>query len=176
MTNKSKTKIKNIIATYGGTLLSAILAITIIICSMSMCSGTSNKDNIIDTVTTSQTETENPSDTEPKISMGKRRAISVGNRNALNRANYYLNIASFSRDGLIKQLEYEGFTTEDATYAVNNCGADWYEQAAKMATEYINGSSFSYIGLVNELKHDGFTVEQAEHGANAVGLVYVEIM
>ena len=164
MTNKSKTKIKNIIATYGGTLLSAILAITILMCSMSMCSNTSNKDNIIDTITTTQTEnqSENPSDTEPKISMGK--------RNALSRASYYLNITSFSRDGLIKQLEYEGFTTEDATYAVNNCGADWYEQAAKRATEYIDGSSFSYIGLVNELKHDGFTVEQAEHGAASVGL------
>lgn len=158
MTNKSNGKFNKEIKK----ILSIILTITIIICSMSMCSGTSNKDNIIDTVTTSQTETENPSDTEPKISMGK--------RNALNRANYYLNITSFSRDGLIKQLEYEGFTTEDVTYAVDNCGADWYEQAARRATEYINGSSFSYIGLVNELKHDGFTVEQAEHGAASVDL------
>ncbi|WP_202409606.1 Ltp family lipoprotein [Halobacillus litoralis] len=34
-------------------------------------------------------------------------------------AQDYLDYSSFSRSGLIDQLIYEGFSTEDATYAVN---------------------------------------------------------
>ena len=37
--------------------------------------------------------------------------------------------SAFSRKGLIEQLEYEGFSNDDATYAVDHCGADWNEQA-----------------------------------------------
>lgn len=37
----------------------------------------------------------------------------------------------FSYDGLISQLQYEGFSYEQATYGVDNCGADWNSQALK---------------------------------------------
>ncbi|MYL37347.1 Ltp family lipoprotein [Halobacillus litoralis] len=37
-------------------------------------------------------------------------------------AQDYLDSSSFSRSGLIDQLTYEGFSTEDAVYAVNQVG------------------------------------------------------
>ena len=52
-------------------------------------------------------------------------------KNALKSADSYLRYSAFSHDGLINQLEYEGYSTEEATYAADNCGADWDEQALK---------------------------------------------
>ena len=45
-------------------------------------------------------------------------------------AGYY----EFSaKDELVITNQYEGFTTAEATYAADNCGADWNEQAVKSA-------------------------------------------
>ncbi|MCA5960456.1 Ltp family lipoprotein [Blautia sp. RD014234] len=42
-----------------------------------------------------------------------------------------MDYTAFSYSGLVEQLEYEGFSNESSTFAVDNCGADWNEQAAK---------------------------------------------
>lgn len=95
--------------------------------------------------------------------------MTLGQKNALNKALSYLSYSSFSYSGLIDQLEYEGFSTEEATYAVDNCGADWNEQAAKKAESYMQYSSFSRSSLIDQLEYEGFTNEQAEYGVAAVG-------
>lgn len=100
-------------------------------------------------------------------SLGKEPTL--GEKNALSTANSYLRTMAFSYSGLIDQLEYEGYTTTEAIYGAENCGADWNEQAAKMAKSYINTMSFSRSGLINQLKYEGFTAEQAQYGASAVG-------
>ena len=69
-----------------------------------------------------------------------------------------------------EQLEYEGFTSEQASYGVNNCGANWNEQAVKAAKSYLSFSSFSHDGLVEQLEYEGFTHEQAEYGVTQNGL------
>lgn len=96
-------------------------------------------------------------------------SASIEQKNALNSAKQYLNYTAFSYSGLIGQLEYEGYSNEAATYAADNCGADWSEQAAKKAKEYIDYTSFSRQGLIDQLIYEGFSQEQAEHGASAVG-------
>ena len=93
----------------------------------------------------------------------------IGQKNARATAKDYLNYTAFSYSGLVEQLKYEGFTTEEATYAVDNCGADWNEQAAKMAQNYLDYTSFSRSGLIEQLEFEGFTTEQAEYGVQAVG-------
>lgn len=93
----------------------------------------------------------------------------VGQRNARNKAQQYLSTSAFSYSGLIEQLEYEGFSTKEATYGADNSGADWYEQAALKAEQYMDTSSFSRSGLIEQLEYEGFTRTQAEHGADAVG-------
>lgn len=93
----------------------------------------------------------------------------VGEKNALRKAHDYLNFTAFSYTGLIGQLEYEGFTTEEATYAADNCGADWFEQAEKKAADYLDYSSFSYAGLIGQLEYEGFTTEQATRAVDNCG-------
>ena len=85
-------------------------------------------------------------------------------------AKDYLGYTAFSYKGLIEQLEYEGFSSEDATYGADNCGADWTAQADKKAADYMGYSSFSRASLIEQLEYEGFTQEQAEHGASSVGL------
>mgnify|MGYP000937098731 CR=1 FL=1 len=95
--------------------------------------------------------------------------LTMGQKNALSKAKDYLDFAAFSRSGLIEQLEFEGFSNEDAAYAVDNCGADWNEQAAIKAQDYLDFSSFSRSGLIEQLEFEGFTTEQAEYGVKEVG-------
>lgn len=92
--------------------------------------------------------------------------VSEGKKNALAQANSYLNAMAFSYTGLREQLEYEGYSTEEATYAVDNCGAHWSEQAVRKAEEYLNSMSFSKSGLIEQLEYEGFTHDQAVYGAN----------
>lgn len=96
-------------------------------------------------------------------------SATMAQKNALSKAKDYLAYTAFSYTGLIEQLEYEGFSTEDSTYGADNCGADWNEQAAKMAQSYLDFSSFSRQGLIDQLIYEGFTAEQAEYGVSAVG-------
>lgn len=91
---------------------------------------------------------------------------SVGEKNALRSALSYLDYAAFSYTGLIGQLEFEGYTTDEATYAVDNCGADWKEEALQSALSYLDFSAFSYTGLIEQLEYEGFTTEEATYGAD----------
>ena len=101
-------------------------------------------------------------------SLGKEPTLSQ--KNALSEANSYLRSSAFSRDGLIEQLEYEGYSHEDSVYAVDNCNADWFEQAVKEAKSYLRHSSFSRDGLIEQLEYEGFTHEQAVYGVEQNGL------
>ena len=74
--------------------------------------------------------------------------VSTGKSNAFSKAKSYLKSSAFSRKGLIEQLEFEGFSETEATYAVDNCGADWNEQAVKKAKSYLRSSSFSRKSLI----------------------------
>ena len=94
----------------------------------------------------------------------------VSQQNALRTAEGYLDYSAFSYSGLIGQLEFEGFTTEDATWGTDKVGADWNEQAAKTAKDYLAYSSFSHSGLVDQLVFEGFTPEQAAYGVGQTGL------
>jgi hypothetical protein len=89
-----------------------------------------------------------------------------GQKKALKKAKAYLAYSAFSYSGLIKQLEYEGFTNSQATYGAAHCGANWNEQAVKKAKTYLNYSSFSHSGLIEQLEYEGFTTAQATYGVN----------
>ena len=95
--------------------------------------------------------------------------MTMGQKNALKSAKNYISVMAFSYSGLIHQLEYEGYSTEDATFAADNCGADWNEQAAKSAKNYLDVMAFSKDGLIEQLEYEGYTKEQAEYGVSAVG-------
>ena len=132
-------------------------------------------DLILDTIelpdVESDAESADSTDTNKATSTKEEEAqddsLTTEQSSALQKADDYLSISAFSHDGLVDQLEYEGFSTEDATYAADNCGADWNEQAAKKAQDYRDMQAFSHKGLVDQLEYEGFTAEQAEYGASA---------
>lgn len=90
--------------------------------------------------------------------------------NAIQTAKDYLDYTAFSRSGLIDQLEFEGFTTDEATVAVDFLDVDWNEQAWLMAEDYLDYTSFSRSGLIDQLEFEGFTKEQAVYGVDKAGL------
>lgn len=100
----------------------------------------------------------------------KANAGTISQQNALRKAADYLDYTAFSRTGLIGQLEFEEFSTEDATWAVDRVTVDWNEQAAKKAEDYLDYTSFSRGGLYDQLIFEGFTPEQAEYGVSQTGL------
>lgn len=104
---------------------------------------------------------------EPKAEEPK---TTVSQDNALRTAKDYLSFTAFSHDGLVEQLEFEGFSNEDAVWAADNCGADWMEQAEKTAASYLDLMGFSRSELIDQLVFEGYTQDQAEHGADSVGL------
>lgn len=96
--------------------------------------------------------------------------MTAGQRNAVRSAESYLDFASFSRQGLIGQLEFEDYSTDDATFAVDYVSPDWNEQAAESAQSYLEFTSFSRQGLIDQLVFEGYTYEQAEYGVDQTGL------
>lgn len=96
-------------------------------------------------------------------------AISTSQRNAIRKAESYLSLMPFSHAGLVKQLEFEGFSASDASFAVDSLDVDWKKQAAKKASDYLELMAFSRQGLIDQLLFDGFTQSQAEYGVGENG-------
>ena len=77
-------------------------------------------------------------------------------------AQGYVTSSHMSYDGIVKQLEYEGYSYDEATYGAEYCGADWKEQAVKAAKSYMSiFPEFTKDKLVEQLEHDGFSNENA---------------
>ena len=108
--------------------------------------------------TTAPAPTEQAADPDP--------GLSTAQQNAIESAESYLDFSAFSQSGLIDQLAFEGYSTADATFAVESLDVDWNEQAAKSAASYLEMTSFSLSGLIDQLVFEGFTPEQAAYGAN----------
>lgn len=105
-----------------------------------------------------------PKDT-PAASPEKNNAT-AGEKRALQAAQTYLEVKAFSYEGLIKQLEFEGYNHSEAVYGADNSGADWYKQAEKSAREYLEVMPFSREGLIEQLEYEGFTHSQAVYGVD----------
>lgn len=115
-------------------------------------------------------EDETSQDTDESGSeSGQSSSVTVSQANALKSAKNYVSLMNFSYSGLIDQLEFEGYSSEDATWAADNCGADWYEEALGSAKSYVNLMAFSYSGLIDQLEYEGYTAEQASYGADNCG-------
>lgn len=149
----------------------------IMMLSMSGCSGSSDFPQ--ESVSTHANEVENTQKDTPKPDSSTTESsfessLTIGQLNALGSAKLYLSSSAFSHDGLIRQLEFEKYSTEDATFAADNCGADWNEQALKSAKNYLAFSAFSYSGLIKQLEYEGFKTEEATYGADNCGADWTE--
>lgn len=109
-------------------------------------------------------------DSSPAKSVGTPETTTNSRAQALKKAQSYLRSMAFSRSGLIGQLEYDGFSTADATAAVDSLSVDWSAQAVKKAQSYLRSMAFSRSGLIRQLEYEGFSTADAKHAADAVGL------
>ena len=117
---------------------------------------------------TSSTST--PSAPNPQTSAPATSSETVSEANASRTAESYLNLAGFSRSGLIKQLMFEGYSESDAIYGADAQNSNWNEQAARTAKSYLDISGFSRSSLIKQLKFEGYSKQEAEYGASANGL------
>ncbi|MBR6045047.1 MAG: Ltp family lipoprotein [Ruminococcus sp.] len=122
-------------------------------------------------ITDVYTETDNSNSITLSITETQKQidSIPIGKQNALKSAISYIKYQDFSYKGLIEQLKYEGYDDIEAIYAADNCGANWYDEAADCAKSYLKYSSFSKQGLIDQLVYEGFTLEQAQYGVNQAG-------
>jgi hypothetical protein len=114
-----------------------------------------------------------PTDTATTATVTKAaptKPVSTEQKNANAAAASYLDGQSFSRTGLIKQLEFDGYPAKVSTVAVDSQHTDWNEQAALHAKSYLDGQSFSRKSLISQLEFDGFTHAQAVYGVSKTGL------
>lgn len=101
------------------------------------------------------------------ISLGKE--PTTGQKNALKKAESYSSTMHMSKNGIYKQLtsEYgEGFSAEEAQYAIDNMKADWNANALAKAKSYQSSMSMSKSAIYKQLTSDygeGFTAEEAQY-------------
>ena len=93
----------------------------------------------------------------------------VGQKNALAKAKNYSNTMYMSKKGIYKQLTSnygEGFTAEEANYAIENLDVDWKLNALEKAKSYQSTMSMSKAAIKKQLTSnygEGFTAEEAEY-------------
>lgn len=75
-------------------------------------------------------------------------ASTAGDRQALADAQQYLSSESFSFQGLVAQLEFDGFSKAQATWRVSHSRANWNKQALYSAKNYLQTQAFSARGLI----------------------------
>jgi hypothetical protein len=103
------------------------------------------------------------------FSPGSAGAATTGDREALADAQQYLSSQAFSFQGLISQVEFDGFSKVQATYGVAHSGANWNKEALLSAKDYLSTQAFSRGSLISQLEFDKFTPTQATYGVARCG-------
>lgn len=100
--------------------------------------------------------------------------VSTKKQQALSKAKWLLSYAGYSKAYLQEQLKIMGFSSEEAKYAADNCGANWKEQALKSAKDYLSHMNFSYQGLLDQLKFEKYTYDEAKYAVDKCGANWKE--
>lgn len=83
-------------------------------------------------------------------------------RQALNKAQSYIDHTSFSENDLRGQLEYHEFSSEAIQYALDNVEVDYQEECIEKAESYLRHMSFSENDLRGQLEYHEFDSEHIE--------------
>lgn len=143
----------------------SLLIILIFAVSMCSCSDNAKKTNSASDKSTAVDSGEKSNVQKPSTDEQK---------NAFEDAQNYLEYMAFSYEGLIAQLEHDGYSRADAAIAVDNCTVDWNEQALTKALSYLEYSSFSRKGLIGQLEYNMFTDEQVAYAVENCNVSWKE--
>ena len=146
-----------------------ILALTIAVGAISGCEAVEDDADAAPKSSVSTTTKEEGSEAplgeeEAKPAAEEKADLSTSQKNAVRSAENYIGIMAFSPSGLTKQLEFEGYTAEEAAYAVDSLDVNWDEQAVKAAENYLLVSPFSREGLITQLEFEGYRSEERRVG------------
>ena len=119
--------------------------------------------------TSSSSPSPPPQRTQQQQQPSQQHNATPGENRAVQTAESYIEMMGFSREGLIEQLEYEGFSHSEAVYGADHINADWNSMALRKAWEYLRVAAFSRSGLIEQLEFEGFTHEQAVFGVDNCG-------
>lgn len=131
-------------------------------------------------ISTSQDESQTQTTTEITIATTKvtttttsipivQYSPTIGERNAVGSAKNYIRMMGFSYSRLVEQLEYEGYSTVEAEYGADNCGANWNEECAESAENYLSIMPYSRQELQDQLEYEGYSSSQISYALAAVG-------
>ena len=147
--------------------LGIVLAIVVLIvgCGMLLDAGTTTTDEKVQEVSEEKGE-----DITADWTMEQKNAFEAGYS--------YIDLMSFSKQGLIEQLSSEygdNYPQDVAEFAVqaleDNDMVDWDVECEEAAQDYLDNMSFSKQELIEQLSSeygDQFTVEQAERAVEKV--------
>ena len=106
------------------------------------------------------------------------------NAQAEQTAQSYLDSGGFSREGLIDQLVFEGFTRSQAEHGVKavyqsggestaqdsgeSASTTGQEQAVETAQSYLDMGGFSRTGLIEQLGFEGFSKAEAKYAVDHI--------
>lgn len=179
---KKKHTARNIFLAWGAVILGGAVLIGIFAPSEPAKQAADKLPNVVTTTSATTappapkvTPTQPPKTTAPVVEptvevTTEKPSMTASQEQAVGTAEDYLRGQSFSRKGLIEQLVYEGFSTKDATFGVDQLTVDWGSQAAEVARNYLSGQHFSRTGLIEQLEYEGFTHKQAVYGVSKAGL------
>lgn len=85
---------------------------------------------------------------------------------ALNTAKDCIKEDAYAYSELINLLELTGYSHDEATYAVDNCGADWNKEAIEKTESILSMGDFSKEYVMGILTDEGFTDEQSEYAVS----------
>lgn len=89
---------------------------------------------------------------------------------ALNTAKDCIKEDAYAYSELINLLELTGYSHDEATYAVDNCGADWNKEAIEKTESILSMGDFSKEYVIGILTDEGFTDEQSEYAVSQFDL------
>ena len=92
----------------------------------------------------------------------------IGEQNALSKAKNYVSYSDFSEEKLRGQLEYEGFTTDEIEYALDNIIVDYNLEASDRAVLYYTTQNLSKQRIIRQLDYEGYTESQINYAINSL--------
>lgn len=149
-------------------IIVCVVIVVIIAAALGAGGETDDNSSADNTVTVEQTADTKQVETQTTTAENTSGAT-LGETNALQKAESYLRMGGFSKQSLKEQLEFEGFEKSEIEYALKNCDADWNEQCVDKAKSYIKMGGFSKSSLREQLDFEGFTEEQINYALKEVG-------